>query len=141
MAFHMLRLLRVPLFHLLRLLRCFCSTCCFLASFAFLLRQPLMVLFLLLLELLVVLFLLGVQLLLLLLVFLVQLGVSGVRSCGAWMRRQVLGVRALGGRGTLFAGRFCTFPDGFRHVRPRYTVLPLLSPARRRPPLNAPGRA
>lgn len=84
--FHLLRLLLVLLFDLL------------ISHWARLLRQPLVVLLLLLLEFLVVLFLPRVQLFLLLLVFLVQFRVSRVWRSGAWMRLNILSVRCSGGR-------------------------------------------
>jgi len=92
---HLLSLLRVPLFHLLRLLLVPLFYLLLSRVVCVLLRQPLVVLILFLLELLVILVLPGVELLLLLLVSLVQFRVSGIRSGGALMRCEVLGVTSI----------------------------------------------
>src|SRR5260370_39933609 len=92
-----LLLLRVSLFHLLPLLPVLLFDW-LISRWARLLREPPVVLLLLLLEALVVLFLPRVQLFLLLLVFLVQFRVSRVWRCGAWMRLNILSVRWSGGR-------------------------------------------
>jgi hypothetical protein len=98
----LLQLLRLLLVRLLDLL---------LSRFVrLLLRQPLVVLFLLLLEFLVVLFLLSVKLFLLLLIFLIQFRVSRVWRSGAWVRRKVLRMDWRGTVGGFASGRLFGCP-------------------------------